>query len=281
MRGKVEDDSMRKFIRDVIGVNKKKVTATRHSILSGPPGVGKSYGTMDECSQNNVKSIVIPPGSTDVVIATMLSHAVYKLLPNEELVCILDDADELVFSDYKTLNKWKIAMGDINYNIGQVPYYAHNKDMTTNIKRWEENGKTELAEAVRSFQSDSDIGLTIPTDRVRFIILCNKDLEDPKQLGRGAIKTAIEAVMDRFKYKRINLSWEHQWGWLAYTLSNSQPFDDHKLTNTQKAKLLDWMYSNWTGLRSTSYRTVKKLAEDMINEPNTYEDLWQDHLKGH
>jgi len=34
-------------------------------------------------------------------------------------------------------------------------------------------------------------------------------------------------------------------------------------------------------LRSTSYRTVRKLAEAMINDPENYIDNWQDQLKGH
>ena len=279
-RGEIEDNNSRTFLRNALGINKKKVEATRHTILSGPPGVGKTYGTMDECTKNNVIYLVIPPGTTDVIMATMLANEVYRLPKGKELVVILDDADEVVFRDYETLNKWKIAMGDVNYDIGQVPYYAHNVSMDKTIKRYREAGRDDLADALEAFPADGSVGVSIPMDHVRFVILCNLDLEDPKSF-RGKMKGAVAAVMDRFNYSRINLNWEYQWGWLAYVLSNSQPFKDHDLTATQKKELLDWMYSNWTNLRSTSYRMVKKLAEAMINEPDSYQDLWETQLKGH
>jgi hypothetical protein len=78
----------------------------------------------------------------------------------------------------------------------------------------------------------------------------------------------------------MDLNWETQWGWLAYTLSTTQPFDEAEMSNEQKKELLNWMYGNWNNLRSTSYRMVRKLAEDMINEPDSYYDLWQEKLKG-
>ena len=280
-RGFIEDQNLRKFVRNAIGINKKKVEATRHTILSGPPGVGKTYSTMDECEQNSVKKLLIPPGTTDAVLVTMLAHAVYKLAPTETLVVILDDADDVVFGSYETLNKWKVAMGDINADIGQIPYYAHNVTMTKTIETLQRIGKREIADALESFQDSGSVGVTIPMDQVRFVILCNLDLEDPKTFNRGKLKGAVAAIMDRFNYSRIDLDWEKQWGWLAHVLSNSQPFPDYPLTQDQKKELLDWMYSNWSGLRSTSYRMVRKLAEAIINEPTTYQDAWNAQLKGH
>jgi len=280
-RGEIADNDMRKFIKDALGLNKKKVESKRHTILSGPPGVGKSYGVIDECNVNQVNSLFIPAGTSDIALVTQIAYRVRQLKPNEELCIILDDADDVVFSDYQTLNKWKLAMGDVDYSIGQIPTMSHNVSLENTLKALVKSGKDYLAEAIQHFQDPGQIGVTIPMDHVRFIVLCNADLENPRGQFRGKMISAVEAVLDRFKYKRISLNWEHEWGWLAYVLGKSQPFPDYPLTDQQKKELLDWMYSNWSSLRSTSYRTVKELAEAMINEPDDYEDIWTNNLRGH
>lgn len=281
-RGQLEDEKSRKFLRKALGIDKGKVEATRHTILSGPPGVGKTYGAMDECHKAGIEFITIAPGMTDLTLAIKLAVGVAKLGKDEELVVILDDADDVVFGDYKTLNKWKLAMGDVDHNLGIIPYYHYPASMLTTLSQLEKQGKQYIAETIKSWQSDSDIGVSIPMDRVRFVVLCNIDLEDPKAFGKSTkLKSAIDPVLDRFKYKRMDIDIDGQWGWLAYTLGTSQPFEEHPLDTEQKKELLDWMKSSWPKLRSTSYRTVRKLAADMINNPDSYEDEWQDELKGH
>ena len=283
-QGQDIDEKSRKFIREALGLTNKKVEATRHTILSGPPGVGKTYGTTDECRIGNVKSILIPPGTTDIDLITRIAVAVYKLKANEELVVILDDADDVVFSDYKTLNKWKIAMQD-NEPMLNHPVSVNNTIRT--LEKQVEAGNTAkqiIIDALMSFQAADSLGISVPTDKVRFFILCNLDLEDPKAFSRNAkLKSAVDPVLDRFAYKRIDLDWERQWAWLAYVLSQTQPFSEqgYDLTDDQKTELLQWMYSNWNNLRSTSYRTVRKLAEAMINDPEEYIDQWHNQLKGH
>jgi hypothetical protein len=181
-------------------------------------------------------------------------------------------------------------MADVDYNLGIIPTLNHPVSMNGTIKSLEkqvEAGNTSkqvLIDALMSFQSPDSLGVSVPTDKVRFVILCNLDLEDPRAFSRNTkLKSAIGPVLDRMEYKRIDLDWEKQWGWLAYVLGMSQPFEEqgYPLSDEQKIELLQWMYSNWNGLRSTSYRTVRKLAEAMINDPENYIDNWQDQLKGH
>ena len=279
-QGKLEDEKSRNFTKSALGIKKKIVEATRHSILSGPPGVGKTYGTMDECKKAGIKYITIAPGMTDLQLAIKLAIGVAELNDNEDLAVILDDADDVVFGTYETLNKWKLAMGDIDHDLGIIPHYHYPASMIQTIASLTKQKRMKIVETIQKWQSESDIGLSIPMDRVRFIVLCNLDLENPKAFSSPKIRSAVAPVLDRFNYKRMSMPWEHQWGWLAYTLKNTQPFPDYPLTVEQKRLLLDWMYSNWEKLRSSSYRTVKKLAADMINETE-YEDAWKENLKGH
>jgi hypothetical protein len=285
--GKFVDDNSRDFIKGALGLKKRKVEASRHTILSGPPGVGKTYGTQDECNKGNVKYIKIEPGSSDMQIAIRLAVAVFKLKKNEELIVLLDDADDLVFSDYASLNKWKIAMADVDYEQGIIPTYNHAVSMTNTLASLEKQvaaGDTDkkiIINAIKHFTPNDSLGISIQTDRVRFIVLCNLDFEDPKSFRSGKMKSAVAPVLDRNEYKRVNVNWEKQWGWTAYVLGQTQPFDEYKLTMEQKVELMQWMYSNWDKLRSTSYRTVRRLAAAMINDSETYLDKWQEQLKGH
>jgi hypothetical protein len=220
-------------------------------------------------------------------IAIKLACAVYDLKDDEELVVIIDDADDLVFGDYKTLNKWKIALSDTDYEQGIIPTFNHMVSMTGTLNTLEKQAgtdpsKRDMINAIKKFIPNDSLGLSIPMDKVRFIILCNLDFEDSKVFSRSPkLKSAIDPVRDRMKYKRINVNWEKQWGWAAYVLGETQPFGKYKLSMTQKVELMQWMYSNWHNLRSTSYRTVRELAAAMINEPETYLDEWQNELKGH
>jgi hypothetical protein len=286
--GKFVDEQSREFIKDRLGIKKKKVESKRHTILSGPPGVGKTYGTIDECNKAGVNYKLIEPGSSDIEIALKLAVGVHLLKPNEELNLLADDADDLIFGELKKLNKWKIALADMNSDQGIIPHYTHPVSMSgtlSNLQKQVDSGdksKQIIIDAIKKFSVKDGLGLSIPMDRVRVIVLCNTDLEDEKTFSRNKkMKAAIDPVRDRMKYKRINLNWEKQWGWTAYVLGETQPFKNYPLKMEQKVELMTWMHSKWDKLRSTSYRTVKSLAEAMINYPNNYYDAWNEELKGH
>lgn len=275
------DNNMREYLRDALGISvNRKVEASRHTILSGPPGVGKTYGSMDEITKAKINYIMIAPGMTEIVVTMKLAHAVYSLKKDEQLVVLMDDADDVIFSDYERLNKWKLTMGDVDKAMGLIPHYSHPVNMLSTFTSLEKQGKLQLLNALQSFQNADDVGVNIPMDRVRFVVLCNRNLEDRKQMGSAKMASAIEPVVDRNNYYRMNLDMHEQWGWLAYVLSTTQPFEEQDLSDDQKLELLNWMYPRWDQLRTTSYRTVRKLAADMINFPDRYEDKWNLQLKG-
>jgi hypothetical protein len=265
--GANQDQLLRTHIKTMLGVIKTKVQSKRHTIISGPPGIGKSFSTMDEIAKANINYMQFGAGSTDSAIALELAHGVSQLGAGEELVVLLDDADDVVFRDYETANKFKFAMAKYN------PFYAQDVNLTTARNKYERAGRMDLVQAIDAFSVPGKVGIHIPTDQVRFYIVCNRDCEDPKQFTKK-IFNAVEAIVDRTKYKRLDFEWRVAWGWLAHILDNNQPFEDYPLTDDQKRELAGWVWDKWPNMRNQSYRTIEEMAEYMINNPDGYEDEW-------
>lgn len=265
--GANQDQMLRDHIRLMLGITPTKVQSKRHTIISGPPGIGKSYSTMNEIQQANVNMIQFGAGATDSSIALKLAYGVMNLGPSDELVVLLDDADDVVFRDYQTANKFKFAMAKDD------PFYAQDVNLINSRKSYEKAGRHDLVSAIDAFTVPGSVGIHIPMDQVRFYIICNRNCENKKEFS-SKVYSAVEAIVDRVKYKRLDFEWKVSWGWLAHILNNSQPFSDYPLSNEQKHKLSDWMWTKWETMRNPSYRTVEEMAEYMINDPINYEDIW-------
>ena len=88
-QGKLLDDTNREFIRSILPGNGKKVESTRHAIISGPQGVGKTYGTIDEANKRNVKFVMIKPGMTDAELKYTMIGLGYNYYAHENVKFML------------------------------------------------------------------------------------------------------------------------------------------------------------------------------------------------
>lgn len=273
--GSDQDARLSKQVQRAIGMTNKRVEAKRHTIISGPPGIGKTYTTAREIQNSGKRWISFGPGSTEAAIAAKLAYNVHKIQgTDEELIVLIDDADDILFKDKKTMNQWKLTLAKYD---GE---YKRDVDMTSQINKLKKQGKDAIVEAIEYFQEEGEIGLSIPMDQVRFIVLCNKNYEDPKAVDYRR-QVDVEALIDRVRYIRLEFEWKVAWGWLAHILSVSQPFADAdvELEDDEKIRITTWMWDKWEIMRNTSYRTVEEMAEYLIEDPDNYENDWEIFLK--
>lgn len=274
--GTNQDALLTRRISKAIGASRRRVEAKRHAIISGAPGIGKSYSTLREIKASGVPYIYIGAGATDASIMVKIAYNVYKhcIQKGQELVLLLDDADDVVFGNRKTMNSWKVAMGKDD------PVYSRDVDLSGQINRLRKQGKDDIVNALEYFQEEGEVGISIPMDSVRIIILCNKNYRNPKAVHAG-YRDDVAALVDRVRYDHLEFEWKVSWGWLASILQNSQPFEDEGvlLDDEQKGKICNWMWDKWENMHNTSYRTIEEMAEYILEEPDSFEDEWERFLK--
>ena len=276
MNGERKAKELSVMVEEALGVAKHvKVEAKRQSIIEGPPGVGKTFTTNQTCDACKIQAIEIGTGSTLSYIATKFAYADYYIPQNQEICVIWDDADDVVFGEKKNANIWKNVFMDDEHE----PRFMHNVNLTNEIKKLENQGKIKHVEAMRAYMPDDSMGIEIPMTRFRHIFLTNYDYET---ISEKANKSWMRPIVDRFNVNRLQYEWTTAWGWLSFVLLNSQPFKKYNinLSEDQKIKIITWLFDKWSTMgNKQTYRTVREMAQYIINEPTNYHNRWQKFIR--
>lgn len=270
-RGEIMTQQLELKIADALKKTSVKHRAKRNHFIVGPSGIGKSVTVRNTAKKHKVPLVEIVGVASMNVMAITLANAKYNAAGKDVFVWI-DDCDS-VFMDRLSLSVMKGTL-DEDRNV-----FAWNKNMTQQIQAYEtsQNAKERLiGEALRQYQTKDGVGLEIPVDNFSFIVTSNHPLaasnprpKTPRQIDEAAIR-------DRVAYTEYTLDRDLSWGWTACVTMNNNIFG---LTKTQKRELLEFLDVYWDRLASTSMRTIRELAAEMVNYPRNYPDYWMSHLK--
>jgi hypothetical protein len=134
--------------------------------------------------------------------------------------------------------------------------------------------------AIEAHSNDRQMGFTVPTNRMKFIVTSNiklptsEDVKIAQEKGQARARhlNHMYAIRTRFKNSDIDLTSNEQWGWIADVVLNESSF---KIPHNDKVILLDWMFSNWDSMNERSIRTAEKMIETMVEDPTGYKDEWE------
>lgn len=274
-QGQLQSEKLASEVVAGLGLLRQEVETKRHWYITSGPGAGKTY-TVNSVIENHKMSVVRIQGAASMnAIVIQLAVAVY-LKPVGNIIVWIDDCDS-IFLDKECLNVMKGAL-DQGRNV-----LSWNKNLTNQINIYlnsdAENDKLK-GEALRSFQPTGSVGVEVPTDRVRFIITSNKQLTPPAKANLNRLSQVNEAaIRDRINYRAYDNDAKTSWGWTAFNVLEAKSMEGGlRLKVEQKRLLLDWMWNNWSNLAATSMRAVQELGAHMVNNPDTYPDLWESHL---
>ena len=222
----------------------------RAMIVSGPPGVGKSYGVetqmekasmFDKLAGKRVRFNIVKGAMTALGLYAQL----YKYSDTKN-VLIFDDCDS-VFTDDLALNILKAALDS-----GKTRRICWNSD--SRLLREEGIPNT--------FNFN---GSAIFITNLKFSNLKSKKLQDHLEALQSRCHF-LDLTIDGDRDKMLRIKQVHR-------DANGGLFSDYEFTEEQAQMVIDFMWDNHTKLREVSLRMCLKIADLVKISPNNWKNL--------
>ncbi len=219
----------------------------RGLVVSGPPGIGKSYGVRETLTKSMVYEKLIgdtPPYK--FVSGNSSPIGLYKILYEMRRrgnVLVLDDCDNVLF-DEVSLNLLKVALDSGDQRI--ISWHSESRALK------EDNIPNE-------FEFEGGI-----------IFLTNIDFTHTKA---SRIKQHLEAIQSRCHYLDLGISNQRDTILRIKQVVEDGMLDEYPLGEREKGELVQFIEENADHLREISLRTVKKIADFMVSVPHSWEEF--------
>ena len=217
-------------------------------IVTGPPGVGKSFGVEKVLSKHDVFANVAQDEKLkkyEVVKGAMSAIGLYSKLyhfSDRKNVLVFDDCDSILLDDL-SLNILKAALDT-------------SKKRTIN---WNTDSSLLRREGVPdSFEFK---GGAIFITNIKFDHVKSKKLRDH-----------LEALESRCHYLDLTIDTEREKVLrIRQVVTDCGMLDDYDLTDQQKLDVVNFVADNTARLRELSLRTVLKIADLAVSFPNKWQ----------
>lgn len=235
MLDKITDASARGIIRGLV--------------VTGPPGIGKSFGVEKQLETANMFRKV---GNVDSMYETISggisSIGLYQKLyhnRNKDRVLVFDDCDGVLF-DEECLNLIKAAL-----NSGDKRKINWNKE-----------SRVLAADGIPdSFDFEASI-----------IFLSNIDFE--RTIAKGSrIAAHLEAIMSRCHYLDLEIGSTRDKLLRIKQIIRDGMLNHYEFTDAQQQSVLDFVFDNSEYLRELSLRMVKKIADFVKADPKGWLEM--------
>ena len=209
--------------------------SVRAMIVSGPPGVGKSYGVEEQLNKSDIfnKMADVPP-KFEVVRGSMSALGLYQKLykfSNPGNILVLDDCDSVLFDDI-SLNILKAALDS-----SKKRYISWN----TESRVLANEGVPDRFE----FQ-----GSVIMITNIKFDYVKSKKLQDH-----------LAAIMSRCHYLDLTMDTvRDRMLRCKQVLAEGNMMRDYGFNDEEQKEIMDFMFDNQKNLNEISLRMITKIA---------------------
>lgn len=219
----------------------------RGLIVSGPPGIGKSFGVEETLREANVMTVLKGNDPDyEIVKGSASPLGVYKTLyaaREKRKVVVFDDCDSILFDDV-SLNLLKAALDS-----------GH-----TRVLSWRSESRA-LAEAdiPNNFEFEGSV-----------IFLTNIDFERTRA---SRIKQHLDALQSRCHYMNLDISNQRDQLIRIKQIVRDGMLKSYDFQNNEEQVIVQYVIDNADHMRELSLRMVKKIADFVKMKPFQWEDF--------